>query len=252
MTLRNLGFERFILIVAFLLLWQIFSVYFPVSKLIPPPMTVGIRFYEMVVSLELFTHILVSLRRIIIGYLIGASMGVVAGCVIGRIKIIRDLLELPLSLLRSINPLSLIPLAILWFGIGETSKHFLIIYMSFIVVTFNSMGGVVAVPEIQVRIAKCLGATETRILMSVILPSAFPYIFTGLRLALGFSVMTVVGAEMIGANSGLGFLIMHSRFFLLVDKIFVGLVTLGLLGIAIDQVFVNVASRFLPHLIRQD
>jgi ABC-type nitrate/sulfonate/bicarbonate transport system permease component len=139
-----------------------------------------------------------------------------------------------LDLVRPISPVALVPLVIVWFGIGEVAKVILVSYTTFIVLVFNTMSGAAATPITRERAARCFGAGELAVFRYVVLPSAIPYILTGMRVGLGFCFMSVVAAELVAANSGIGFLIMQSRFSMLTERMFVGLASLGILGWASD------------------
>ena len=132
-----------------------------------------------------------------------------------------------------------------WFGIGETSKIALIVYATVFVVLLSAMIGVGAVDRNKIRAAQCLGASERQILLWVKLPAALPYILTGMRMAMMNSFMTVVSAEMIAAESGLGFLIYNSRQWMETDSIFVGMLALGVTGLLSDRLFVLMVRTLL-------
>jgi len=145
---------------------------------------------------------------------------------------------------------AIVPLAMLWFGIGEVSKYFIIIYATLIIVLLNTAAGVSRTPVTRVRAARCLGANEYDVFLKVVLPSAVPYVLTGMRVALGFSFMGIVAAELIGAREGLGFLIMNSQLLLQTEQLFVGLLSLGVVGAIIDRVFRIVLDRYTRSYIQ--
>lgn len=230
-----------------LLIWYVLSTFVFNTKLVPPPGAVFTALWGMVTSLELFEHIGASLKRIVIGFVLGTVLGIVGGAIIGRVSLLESLVDPPMTVLRQIPPVAIIPLAIVWFGIGETSRYFVIFYGVLIVVLINTAVGVKGTPEIRLRAARCLGAGHLRIFFTVVLPSAVPYILTAMRLGLGFSFAAVVAAEIIAANSGIGYLIMQSRFLLQIDRMFVGLLVLGVLGAATDQLFQFVIRKTMTR-----
>ena len=144
-------------------------------------------------------------------------------------------------------------LFIIWFGIGVMSRYFIIFYGVVIIMIINTTAGVAAGSNIRLNAAKCLGARRGQIFLRIIIPSALPYILTGMRVALGFAFMGIVAAEMIAAQSGIGYLIMQSRTLLRTDIMFVGLVTLGVLGAIIDGCFKlaidRTMRRFMEHQV---
>lgn len=224
-------------IVVFIALWWISTYLFFNPKLVPPPSVVADTLWDITANGELFGHVWASLRRVVIGYLIGSIWGIAIGVLIGMYKIADDLLEPPLQFVRNITPVAVVPLAIHAFGLDEASKYFVIWYGTIIPVVFNTAAGVAGTPTIRIRAAMCLGASQRDIFLRIIVPSAWPFIVTGLRVALGFAFMGVVAAEMIAAESGVGFLIMQSRNMFLPGQMFAGLFMLGVIGMLTDRAF---------------
>ena len=147
---------------------------------------------------------------------------------------------------------ALITVAVIWFGIGEGSKIFLIIYTTVFIVIINTAAGVSAVAPNKIRAARSLGASSLQVFFNVALPATVPYILTGMRMAMANSFVTIVAAELVAANNGLGRMIWDSRMYMLVDQIFVALLVLGMLGFAADRLFrwgiQAFAGRFSPVL----
>jgi NitT/TauT family transport system permease protein len=235
---------------AVLLVWHLSvgTLFNPV--LVPTPGTTFAKAWSMMQSGELFMHIGVSMRRVLIGYVIGCVSGIALGALIGRIWFMRELADPVLELIRPISPVAIVPLAMLWFGIGELSKFFIIVYATVIIVLLNTAAGVSRTPITRIRAARSLGASEYEVLMKVILPSAVPYVLTGMRVALGFSFMGIVAAELIGAREGLGFLIMNSQLLLQTDQLFVGLLSLGVVGLLVDRIFRAVLARSMRRYMQ--
>ena len=228
-----------------LLVWWLTSGTIFNQAILPPPVEVAERFWEMIVGAELFHHLGVSLRRILIGYLLGCTLGLIVGTSIGGIKLMKDLLEPPFRFFRNIPPVALVPLVITVLGIGETSKVFVIVYITIISMTFNCAAGVMSTPQIRIRAALCLGANPRAIFFRIVLPSAWPYILTGLRVALGYSFMGVVAAEMIAAEKGIGFLIMQSILVIQPREMIIGILMLGALGRIGDRLFLLGINRLM-------
>ena len=206
--------------------------------------------WEMIQSGELLRHVGVSLTRVLVGFVIGCVVGIVLGAAIGRIRLFRELTDPIIELIRPISPVAIVPLALLWFGIGEPSKYFVISYATGIVVLINTAAGVSRAPRTRIRAAQCLGANDLQLFAKVILPSAVPFILTGMRVALGFSFMGIVAAELIGAREGIGFLIMNSRLLLQTDQLFVGLFSLGVVGAIIDRIFRTILDRSMRRYMQ--
>ena len=185
----------------------------------------------------LFEHLWASSQRILAGFLAGAMLGIPVGLVMGSFPLARKVLEPYTEFLRFIPAVAMITVAVIWFGIGEASKVFLIIYTTVFIVILNTAAGVSAIAPNKLRAAEALGASRAQIFVHVALPATVPYILTGMRLAMANSFTTIVAAELIAANEGLGKMLWDGRMFMLVDDIFVSLVTLGLLGFVVDRLF---------------
>ena len=233
-----------------LALWELAGRYWVDPLFLPPPSAIGARFWDLSGSGELWAHIGASLSRVIIGYATGSAIGIVLGCLIGAVPVMRDFFSLPVRFFRSVNPLALVPLLILWFGVGELSKVILIAYLVAIVVLYNTALGIETIPPERTRAGQCFGLKGIALFARVIVPAAAPSILTGLRLGVGFSVLVVIGAEMMGASEGVGYLILLGRQYMAIDDIFVGLLSLGVMGVVLNQIFLLVRNRLLRRYVR--
>ncbi|GIP54872.1 MULTISPECIES: ABC transporter permease [Paenibacillus] len=182
-------------------------------------------------------YIGISFYRVFSGWALGSLIAIPLGVLIGKVDVIRHFAEPLLNFIRFIPPIAFITLFLVWFGIGEQSKIALILYATLFIVMMNTLTGVLSVEEDKVRAARSMGASEWQIILHVIIPATAPYMFTGVRLAMGTSYMAIVGAEMIASNEGVGYLIWNSRLFFRTDWIFVGLISLGLMGFVTDRLF---------------
>jgi ABC-type nitrate/sulfonate/bicarbonate transport system permease component len=236
----------------FLLAWHVSVGTFFNSALVASPAETFSKAWSMLLSGELLLHVGVSLKRVLIGYVLGCLLGILAGAMIGRYRLVRELTDPVLEIVRPISPVALVPLAMLWFGIGELSKYFIIVYATVVVVLLNTAAGVSRTPLTRIRAARCLGANDYQLFRKVILPSAVPYILTGMRIALGFSFMGIVAAELIGAREGIGFLIMNSQMLMQTAQLFVGLLTLGVVGLLVDRVFRAILARSMRRYMQSD
>jgi NitT/TauT family transport system permease protein len=180
---------------------------------------------------------------------LGTLVGVPVGLAMGMFRPVRVFLEPYVQFFRFVPPVAWIIPAILWFGIGETSKIFLIFYTTVFFVLLNTLAGVTAVARNQIRSAQCFGANVGQLFLWVSLPATLPYVLTGMRLAMGNSFAAVVGAEFIAAQAGLGFLIVDSGTWMASDRMFAGMLTLGLLGIVADQVFRAASARWASRYL---
>lgn len=229
---------------ALFLVWHLASTYVVKSLLFPAPLAVLIKAWELALSGTLFEATAISLQRILIGFFLGSLIGMPIGLAIGTFTLVRKFVEPWTEFLRFIPSVAMITIAVIWFGIGEESKIFLIIYTTIFIVILNTASGVSAISRNKIYAAQVLGASKFQIFMHVSLPGTVPYILTGMRIAMANSFTTIVAAEMISADQGLGVMLWNGRMFMLVDEIFVSLVCLGLLGLAADRFFRWIIRRF--------
>jgi taurine transport system permease protein len=189
--------------------------------------------------------VVASARRIAIGWSLGLAVGVPIGLLMGRIQFVRRLLDPYIEFFRFIPPIAFVTLAIIWLGPGESSKVVLIFYTSVFIVTLNTIAGVLAVDETKLRAASSLGAGQVQTMLFVIVPATVPYIVTAARLAMGNSFLTIVSAEIVAAQEGLGSLIWSARNYGRTEWVFVGIFTLGVMGFLFDRVIRILARRLL-------
>lgn len=202
--------------IAALGIWQLgAAIYGP--DVIPGPWATLKGGQELVSDGTLMQYIGISFYRVLVGWVLGSLLAIPVGLIIGKVNIIRIFAEPFLNFIRFIPPIAFITLFLVWFGIGEQSKIALIMYATFFIVVLNTLTGVMSVEEDKIRSARSMGASEWQILLHVIVPATTPYIFTGIRLAMGTSYMAIIGAEMIASNEGVGYLIWNSRLFFRTD-----------------------------------
>ncbi|WP_329577763.1 ABC transporter permease [Streptomyces sp. NBC_01361] len=225
-------------------IWQLLAMKYGSSLLASPAQTLSAA-KELARDGTLFNSVVASSRRILIGWGLGILVGAPIGLLVGQIRIVRQLLEPYIEFFRFIPPVAFVTLAVVWLGIGESSKVVLIFYTAVFIVTLNTSAGVMSVNESKLRAAASLGASRRQILQRVVLPSTVPYIVTGARLAMGNSFLTIVSAEIVASQVGLGSLIWTSRNYGRIDWVFVGIITLGVLGFVYDRVLRLVAVRVL-------
>ena len=186
-----------------------------------------------------------SLSRALVGFLIGGVVGIVIGVATGSNRIMDYIVSPMVRVFRPIPAIALVPLATVWFGIGERAKWFLIAYSVFLAVWLNVHAGVSSVSETHLRVAASLGASRTRTFREVVLPAAAPDIVGGLRYGAAVAFIVLVAAELAGAQAGLGYRIQISGQFLQTDRIFFGLLQLGVFGALLDSAFVAFSSKFV-------
>ena len=238
-------------LLAGLAVWSLISaaeIFHP--AIFPPPWNVGITLFQMIADGELIRHIAASVSRVFLGFALAAAIAIPMGIAMGLSRRFLLCVEPVVEFLRPIPPLALVPLAVVWFGIGWTSKVFLIAYGCFFALIVNTVAGMRAVEPVHVRAARALGASPWQILKHVILPSAVPDIVVGLRLALGLAFLLIVGAELIAASEGLGWLIWDARFHFMGDRILVGMIAIGVVGFCLNRLLLMVENHLLRW--RQD
>lgn len=213
---------------------------------VPAPSAVFVALGAMIWSLELPKALAVSLRRIVIGFGLSVVISVAIGMLMARIRLVEALVDPLVELIRPVSPLAIFPLAILWFGIGEMSKIFLIALACAFPVILNTYAGVRAIDVSYIRVARSLGASNSEILHRVILPGCLPQVFTGIRIAWGISLIVIIAAEMIGGSSGIGYLILDAQQTFRVERVFGGIIAIGVLGYVTDQGFRLLRSTLLP------
>lgn len=214
--------------------------------LLPAPGRVALAALRAVQSGELFRHVWDSLTRVVYANVIALGAGVPLGIFMGLYRPFEELVDGLLNLFRPIPPIAWIPLAILWFGIGEASVVFITLLAAFFAILLNTFAGVRSVDKSLVRAALSLGASRRTLIRRVVLPATLPSIFTGIRIAVGVSWGSIVAGELIAAASGLGFMIMFYREFLRTDLILVGMSSIAVAGLLMDRGVRWLERKLLP------
>jgi sulfonate transport system permease protein len=212
------------------------------SRVLPEPLAVARAFWSLAASGELWTHVRTSLGRAIYSFAIGGGLGLLLGLLTGSFRSAETLLDTTLQMVRNIPALALIPLVILWFGIEETAKIFLVAVGVFFPVYLNTFHGIRSVDRGLIEMAKSYGLSGWPLYRDVILPGALPSILVGVRFSLGLVWVLLIVAETISAQSGIGYMTMNAREFLQTDVVLVGILLYALLGKLAD-----VASRALER-----
>jgi sulfonate transport system permease protein len=194
---------------------------------------------------ELEKHIKASLERVAQGFVLGGTVGTLVGIWLGQSRAARLAIRPILELLRPIPGLAWAPLVLIWFGIGETGKIFLIAYATFFPVLTTTLDGVQGVPTHVVQAARSLGARPRQIFLRVLLPSALPNILTGLSIGMGQAFGILVAAELMAATEGMGWMISDARRFFRTDLVILGMVLIGVFGFICVQAIVLARRRLL-------
>lgn len=213
--------------------------------LLPAPSVLATTATALTMSGELPRHLLASLQREAVAFVF-ASLAIPLGLAMGWWRAVHQQCYPVFEVLRPIPPLAWIPLSILWFGLGDTQNQFIIFLGIVFPILLNTVAGVRGVEPNLIRAARTLGASERQVLIRIVAKAALPQILIGIRVGLGVGWMALVAAELVGANVGLGFLINDARSILRTDIVIVGMLTIGLAGLAIDLAIRALAKRLLP------
>lgn len=237
-TAKRVGYtaEYFVLVATILVVWIIMGSSGKLNPIImPSPSKVGGTLISLISSGELWENLGISVLRVLQGYLLASLLGIVLGILIGLSKHLDRLTGLLIQIIKPIPPIAWIPLVILWFGIGESGKVFLIFLGGFFTILINVIDGI---HQTDIKLIEVSTSMETPFLKHIfmmVIPSAAPNIFTGLRTGLSSCWMCVVAAELVSSTTGLGYLIMNARQFGKTDVVIVGMLTIGITGKIMDS-----------------
>jgi ABC-type nitrate/sulfonate/bicarbonate transport system permease component len=235
-------------VLLFLAFWEAIPHIVPsINKILfPPPSTVFSTFWPMLLSGEIPLNILASLRRAGAGFAIALVTGIAAGVFTARMRVAEYLTEPILHGFRSVPVIALVPVSVLWLGIGEGAKIALVATGAFFPIWIATFIGVRDVHIVYLRSAACLGAGRFSTMLWVVLPAALPFILAGLRQSIAVSLIVLVAAELSGATAGVAYMMSMGHQLFRVDIMFIGLLLLGALGFTFDRLFVLLAKRLFP------
>lgn len=244
-------FWSILAVVILAVLWILSGVYqWTDPVFLPPPGAVWDKFIEVADkgyrNVTLWEHLSVSLFRIISGFITGCIVGIPIGLAMGLSNVMRGIFDPIVEFFRPIPPLAFIPLVILWFGIGEESKVLLLFLAALWIMAIAARSGVLSVKLSKVHAAYSLGASKLQVLRHVILPNALPEIFTGMRVSLGVCWGTLVAAELVGAQEGIGQMIWVAQKFFITEIVIIGIIIIGVIGFGMDIMMRMIENRVLP------
>jgi len=233
--------------IVILLAWEFVSRrgWFP-PLFLPAPSAILFEGWTMLKTGLIFKHVLASLSRILLGFLIACTLGVAVGILIGFFSIPEAVGNPLIAATFPIPKIAILPLLILWLGIGEPPKVAVIALGVFFPMVINVYTGVKNVDPLLIKAALSLGSNRTRIIKKVILPAVLPMVFAGMKLGIGIALLLVVAAEMVAADAGIGFMILTAADLMETKKLMVGLITLSLLGIFFNWLFQKLERLFIP------
>lgn len=238
-------------VLLFVVLWQLSGSLGWVDRLLlPPPSDLWLTVQELAVSgyrqTPLWQHFAVSTGRALLAFVAAITIGVPLGLAMGLSPLFAAALNPFVQFLRPLPKIALIPLVIVWFGIGEGSKFFLIFISSFLSIVVGASAAVLSVSQGRLRAARTLGASRRQQFVHVVLPDVLPEVFTSVRLSIGIGWTSLIAAEMVAANSGLGWMVINAGSYLRTDVVLLGIVLLGITGYAFDWLLQLLQRRFAP------
>ncbi|QHM73539.1 taurine ABC transporter permease TauC [Mixta intestinalis] len=248
---RRLTLSVATLVVVLALWWLVTALHLIAPLFLPPPQQV-LHQLRVVASAQgfmdatLWQHLAASLGRILLALLAAVVIGVPTGIAMGLSRTAHGILDPLIELYRPVPPLAYLPLMVIWFGIGETSKILLIYLAIFAPVTLATLQGVKSAQQVRLRAAQSLGASRWQLLRFVILPGALPEILTGLRIGLGVGWSTLVAAELIAATRGLGFMVQSAGEFLATDVVLAGILVIALIAFGLELGLRTLQRRLTP------
>ena len=210
---------------------------------LPGPVDVAVRGAQLAADGTLLTDTVASLRRVLTGFAIGSAAAIPVGFLMGWYTVARGLIEPYVQFFRTIPPLAIIPLAIVLMGIGEVPKIFVITLAAFLVSVISTFQGVISVDRTLINAARVLGGGDWVIFRRVVVPASTPFILVGMRTGLGSAWATLVAAELIAAQEGLGYRMQAAQLYYDLDTIFVGLIVIGVLGLLMDRALLAAERR---------
>ncbi|MFB3766437.1 MAG: ABC transporter permease [Methanotrichaceae archaeon] len=234
-------------LVAFVLLWEAAPHLGLIDPIfIPPPSIIILKIYELMLSGELLINASASLERVLTGFILALIVALPLGFMMGGwFKTFETAVNPLLQVLGQANPFTLFPVFMALLGIGELSKIGIIYWVCQWPILFNTVSGINSVDPVYIKVGRSMGMNRFKLFSKVLLPAAMPAIFTGIRMSAVFSFFMLIGAEMIGAHSGLGFLIIQSEAVFNMPKMYAAIVSVALLGILINIVMLNIERRLL-------
>jgi ABC-type nitrate/sulfonate/bicarbonate transport system permease component len=230
-----------------LLLWDFASrLKWLEPSILPPPLEVLKTLGRLIITRELFTDAGISLWRVFVGFTIACVVGISLGVLTGTSRRFKEYATPLLEVLRPIPPVAFVPISILWFGIGNGPAYFLVSFAAFFPIYTNTLAGILSLSPTHRDAALCLGADRRLMLTDVALPASMPYLVAGLKTGLGTAWFVVIVAELVGAQSGLGYMIQLNRLTLQSEKVLSGMIAIGFLGFLMNRGMVVLQRRAVP------
>ncbi len=225
--------------------WAMWAIGFVDAGLLPSPQEVFRQFIKLTVEKQLWLDVLLSARRVLIGVVCGLVIAIPVAFLLGWYPAVRRFIDPVINFFRALPPIALIPLVIVYFGIGEPARVSVLIYAAFFAGVIVIYEGIKLLPPIYVRVSQALGASDFEIFRRVVIPATLPHVLTAFRVAVGVCWTTLVAAELVAAERGLGAVIVNGQNYFQVPTIFVGIIMIGAVALVMDMLIRAVTARLL-------
>lgn len=239
--------KKIISILIAVVIWQWWTVLFGSNyHFLPSPWEVILALKDGLMDGQILIHIADSLKRVLLGFLMASMAGILLGLLFGYYKKLSDYLKPIIEVLSPIPPIAWIPIAILLFGLGNNSAYFIVFLGGFFPVFTNTYVGATSLPKIYKNVADSFEIKRSTFFGKILFFFSMPYIFTGLRIGMGMSWMSVIAAELIGAQSGLGYFIQLNRLLLRTDNVILGMILIGIIGMILSRIITLFGDLLMP------
>jgi NitT/TauT family transport system permease protein len=246
-------FRRLASVVVLLLVWEtVVRLQIVPTFVLVAPSTILSEMIRLTASGELPKHIQASMVRVLSGYSLAIIAGVLLGALMGWFRWLDDIVDPLVELLRPVSPLAILPLTILWLGIGQTSKIFVIWYGCIFPILLNTYAGVRGVPKSTIEAARTLGANTGEMLLHVVFYHSLPLIMTGARISFAVGMIVIIAAEMVAADSGLGFMILTAQQTFRTGELYAGIVSIAAIGFVGDRTLRLVRAKLCPWYVENE
>lgn len=241
-------FRKIIVLFFLILFFQVLSYFFNSNDIFPSPLDVWFAFLDNFSNMTMYVHIFSSLQRVLVGFFIATIMGVPLALLVGYYEKIGFFIKPLIEILRPIPPIAWIPISILIFGLGNNSSYFIVFLGAFFPIFTNTYFGAISLPKIYKNVADSFGIRGVFFMKNILFYFSLPYIFTGLKIGMGMAWMSVIAAELIGAQSGLGYYIQMNRLMLRADNIILGMFLIGLIGFFLTRSMSLIEKKTMPWI----
>ncbi len=242
--------KKVITFITIIIVWQtIFALLGDKNYILPSPNETFTTFVKVFGSGEILDHLIKSIKRVLIGFTVSSLIAISTALLLSYFKRISGFILPAIELLRPIPPIAWIPLAILFFGLGDQSAYFIVFLGAFFPIFTNTFFGAISLPKIHKNTSLTFELNRFAFFKKILIPFSLPYIFAGLKIGIGMAWMSVIAAELIGAQSGLGYFIQLNRLLLQTDKIIIGMILIGLTGYSLNKIISIFEKRLIPWKI---